>query len=231
MTAPIFIAAPVRRSGTTLLQRLCTGSGEALIFGESAANDLFVAAGMLQNKQQMMSYNGDWRDNQLREVLDGKVNQWIPDLLPEVKDYLGIHEGMLRELCAGFARSAANHGRPRWGVKFPEWPTASLHFLQAFFPESKTIYVVRDFEECLASARKMEMVRSEQDETFFRNNYDNNLNSAREHLHTDQTYFLDYALLTGDEGADELKRLADFLELKELPESVLQVRVGDYAAS
>jgi len=230
MTAPIFIAAPVRRSGTTLLQRLCTGSGEALIFGESAANDLFVAAGMLQNKQQMMSYNAEWRDNQLREVLDGQVNQWIPDLLPEVKEYLGIHEGMLRELCAGFARAAAHHGRPRWGVKFPEWPTASLYFLQSFFPESKTIYVIRDFAECLASARKMEMVRSEQDEAFFRNNYDNNLNAAREHLNPDQTYFLDYAKLVGQEGSAELKKLANFLALKELPESVLEVRVGDYPA-
>lgn len=225
--SPIFIASPVRRSGTTLLQRLCSASGEALIFGETAAGDLLSASSMFQVKEQMMSFNGEWRDNHLAEVLGGKVNQWMPDLLPEVEDYLSLHESLLHGLCAGFASAAAKHGRSRWGVKLPEWPIQSLSFWQELLPDSKTIYIVRDHDECLASALKMGIVQ-EADAPRFRQVYDQYLAYAQEHLKPAQTYFLDYSDLLDEKGPATLKALAEFTGIKTLPEEVLAVRIGNY---
>ncbi|MEM9928430.1 MAG: sulfotransferase [Bacteroidota bacterium] len=223
----LFIASPVRRSGTTLLQRLCSASGEALIFGETAAGDLLSAAAMFQAKQHTIRYNAEWRDNHLAEVLAGQVNQWIPDVLPEVDAYLAIHGVLLHLLCGGFARAAATHGRSRWGVKLPEWPIQNLLFWQQLLPASKTIYIVRDHDECLASALKMGIVQ-EQDRPRFRQVYDQYLAQARQHLLPDQTYFLNYTDLLGNKGPATLKALASFTGLSELPESVLAVRVGNY---
>ncbi len=225
--APIFIASPVRRSGTTLLQRLCCATEEALVFGESAAGDLVSAGAMFQAKQHMMQFNSAWRDRHLEEVVGGQVNQWIPDLLPEVETYLGIHEDLLRGLCTGFARAAEAHGRARWGVKLPEWPVQSLAFWQRFLPGSRTVYLVRDHDECFASALKMGIVQ-EQDAPRFRQLYDQYLQHAREQLRPEQTYFLDYADLNAEQGPATLLKLADFLGLEVLPPEVLAVRVGNY---
>lgn len=222
---PIFIAAPVRRSGTTLLQRLCCGSGEALVFGESAANDLVQAGMMFDYKRQFVSYNAGRRDELLAEVREGKVNQWIPDILPEIEEYLAIHAEALNTLCSGFAKTAKC---PRWGVKLPEWPVASLAFWQHHLPESRTIYIIRDVQECVRSAQAAGMILDADHESQFRQAYENNVALARKDLLPGQTYFLDYANLTGSSADVELDQIAKFLGLTSLPASVLAVRVGDY---
>ena len=226
LDAPIFIAAPVRRSGTTLLQRLCCGSGEALVFGEMAADDLFQLGQVMQFKQQMLGMGGRRRDEMLQEVIDGNVNQWIPDLLPFEKDYAAIQNNILDALCAGYQK-AAGEGR-RWGVKLPEWFPANLAFWQQRLPASKTIYIIRDIEECVASAKKLGMINTPQDEDFFRNNHQQFEAMARQMLKPAQTYFLDYAALCDERAQDTLKHLAEFLGLSALPAEVLQHRIGDY---
>ncbi|SER07120.1 sulfotransferase [Neolewinella agarilytica] len=223
--SPIFIAAPARRSGTTLMQRLCIASGEAMIFGESAANDLLQAGMMLQIKQQNYSYNSEWRDGIMAEVREGKVNQWIPDLLPNITDYLSLHAELLDQLCLGFATAARCS---RWGVKLPEWPVQSLVFWQNRLPESRTIYILRDVEECVQSAFTMGMLTEESHKDEFRQIHQQHLAMAKRDLSAEQTYFLDYGLLTAPSAEEELARVAAFLNLKSLPASVLEVRVGNY---
>ncbi|MBC6995949.1 sulfotransferase [Neolewinella lacunae] len=228
---PIFISSPVRRSGTTLLQRLCSATGEAIIFGETAANDLAQAGQLFQYKQQMAPHHQQWRDQILERVVAGDVNHWIPDLLPRTDTYLDLHAGALKALCAGFAAAAQEYGRREWGVKFPEWHPASLVFWQHFLPDAKVMYVVRDYEECLASARKLDMIQTDQDQALFHHNYHQHLALARQHLLPERTYFLDYAALCDARAPEELRKIAAFLGLGELPESVLAVRVGDYPSS
>lgn len=196
-----------------------------MIFGESAANDLYQAGMLFQVKQQNFTYNKDWRDKQLAEVREGKVNQWIPDLLPEITEYLSIHDKLIDQLCAGL--SAAGK-RDRWGVKLPEWPVQSLAFWQSRLPDSRTIYIVRDVEECVQSAFTMGMLTEESHKDEFRQIYQQHLAMAKRDLSAEQTYFLDYGLLTSPSAEEELARVAAFLDLKSLPSSVLEVRVGNY---
>jgi hypothetical protein len=223
---PIFIAAPVRRSGTTLLQRLCCGSGEALVFGEMAADDLFQLGQVMQYKQQMIAFGSGRRDQMLEEVLAGKVNQWIPDLLPFARDYAAIQDRVMDGLCEGYS-VAAGKGR-RWGVKLPEWYPTNLAFWQNRLPASKTIYIVREIEACVTSARRIGIIKAPEDEAFFRNNHQQFEAMARQMLKPAQTYFLDYAALCDERAEGELVRLADFLNLTALPAEVLRHRIGDY---
>lgn len=227
--APIFISSPVRRSGTTLLQRLYTGTGEAIIFGESVANDLMVAGQMLQMKKQTFVPNRLLRDQMLERVRNGSVNEWIPDLLPPIPDYLNLHEKLLNDLINGFANEAEKLGRGQWGVKLPEWPIHSLRYWQQRMPESKTIYIVRDLEECVASATTIGMIGGDQYTAQFRQIYQQHLAQAKQHLSKETTYFLDYADLVDPAKAnDQLKALGEFCGLPTLPKEVLAVRVGDY---
>lgn len=224
--APIFIAAPVRRSGTTLLQRLCCGSGEAIVFGELAADDFFQLGQVMQYKKQMVAMGGRQRDRMLQEVIDGKVNQWIPDLLPFMKDYVLLQDRVMDSLCEGYALAAGTDRR--WGVKLPEWYPPNLAFWQQRLPASRTVYVVRNVEECLASARTMGIVTTSEDEAYFRNNAQQFEAMARQMLKPEQTCFLDYAALCDERAEEELRRLASFLGLTQLPAEVLQHRVGNY---
>lgn len=197
-----------------------------MVFGESAADDFFQLGQLMQYKRQMLSFNGARRDQMLEEVKAGKVNQWIPDLLPLLKDYEAIQDSVLDALAQGYAK-AAGEGR-RWGVKLPEWYPMNLAFWQQRLPASRTVYIVRDVEECVASAKKMGMISAPEDEQFFRNNHQQFKATAQQLLRPSQTYFLDYANLCDEGAAGELVKLAAFLGLSSLPEEVLQYRVGDY---
>jgi len=197
-----------------------------MVFGESAANDLVQAGMVFTYKQQFISYSSKARDAQIAGVRAGKVNQWIPDILPETEDYLSIHSGLLDQLCAGFAAAAKCD---RWGVKLPEWPVRNLAFWQSRYPESRTIYILREIEECVSSAFKMGMLTEESHKDEFRQIYQQHLTMAKRDLSAEQTYFLDYALLTSPSAAEELEKVAAFLGLSGLPASVLAVRVGDYS--
>ena len=161
----------------------------------------------------------------MAEVREGKVNQWIPDLLPDITEYLSIHDGLLDQLCLGFSTAARCD---RWGVKLPEWPVQSLQFWQSRLPDSRTIYIVRDVEECVQSAFTMGMLTEESHKDEFRQIYQQHLAMAKQHLSAEQTYFLDYGILTSPSAEEELARVAAFLDLKALPSSVLKVRVGNY---
>ncbi len=87
---PIFISSPVRRSGTTLLQRLLCSAPNTLIFGESCVNDFSFFIGTINSRQLVFSQNKNWRNEQLTSVLNGQINNWIPDLMPEIDGYLDV---------------------------------------------------------------------------------------------------------------------------------------------
>jgi hypothetical protein len=160
---PLIITAPVIRSGTTLLQRLLCSSRQALIYGEMCAQDLEFFLNLYTFKAQEYNYHKPTFTLGLQRVLAGEVNDWIPDLMPDVDGYLAA---MSQSAFAGiiYCRDyAARVGRPVWGFKYPGWRPPMIGLLHAVMPRSRFIFIYRDVVECLKSAKAKQAVNSPQE--------------------------------------------------------------------
>lgn len=190
--APIIISAPVRRSGTTLIQRILTSSGQALIYGESCANDLQISINLYLGKKAMLSSQKGWRTQQLNAVLAGNVNDWIPDLMPDIDTYLAAYQKQVIQCLDVYKRFAYQEGRQQWGMKLPEWPPTNLIQAKSFFPNLKIIYITRDLTSCVKSAKKVDMIRSLTELEQFARTWLYHLQSAQQQLNGDFILKLSY---------------------------------------
>ncbi|MFK8009758.1 MAG: sulfotransferase [Saprospiraceae bacterium] len=158
-TPPIIISSPVRRSGTTLLQRLLTSAPNTLIYGESCANDFQMFTNFYLAKQLQLAASKNWRNEQLDSVLEGNVNDWIPDLMPNIDEYLEDMKKSFLQFFNSYPNFAKQKNRTNWGMKLPEWNPTNLKLIEQFFPNFKIIYITRNLEDCVRSAKKVEMVK------------------------------------------------------------------------
>jgi Sulfotransferase family len=150
---PLVITAPTIRSGTTLLQRLLCSSSKALIYGEPCAQDLEFFLHLYTCKAQQYDCRREEVSTSLRKVLSGEVNDWIPTLMPDVKEYLkALGQGAFSGIsyCRDYAIQA---GRPFWGFKHPGWNPVTVRLMRTLMPRSRFIFIHRDLKDCLKSAK------------------------------------------------------------------------------
>ncbi|MEL6656677.1 MAG: sulfotransferase [Bacteroidota bacterium] len=225
---PIFIASPIQRCGTTLLQRLLSSAPSTLIFGETVANDIHLLASLYQNKQLMLNGpHNAWRQQQLQAVLNGQVNAWIPDLLPDTSKYMANFKGLLDNYCAFYQGYVEQEGRTQWGCKMPGWPIMQLSFILELLPEAKVIYIDRPLEDCVVSARTINLCLDEASTQQFRQFYTFNKTHAPQKLPADRTLWLDYQQI--EEAPSELiQQLEDFTGAQPIDREVLKHRIGNY---
>lgn len=156
---PILISSPTRRSGTTLIQRLLTSAPNTIIYGETCANDIMMLTNLYTSKVSYLESSKNWRNKQLKSVLNGEVNQWIPDLMPDIDKYLEAVKSSFYSIFNHYESFAKEHDKTIWGTKLPEWNVYNLNLVKTFFPECKIIYVIRDLGDCLRSAKAINMVQ------------------------------------------------------------------------
>jgi hypothetical protein len=160
---PLIVTAPVIRSGTTLLQRLLCSSRQALIYGEMSAQDLEFFLNLYTFKVQEYTYHKQMYAAGLGRILQGDVNDWIPDLMPDIDEYLAA---MSQSAFAGiiYCREyAAKVRRPLWGFKHPGWKPPMIRLLRAVTPKSRFIFIYRDVIDCLKSAKAQQAINSHQE--------------------------------------------------------------------
>lgn len=151
--APVLVTSPSIRSGTTLLQRLLCSSPQAIIFGEEIGKDLEIALQVLASRQIVYTHSRARFEGSLRRVLAGDTGDWIPDLMPDLDDYLGaLQAGAFAGLSA-CARQAAAAGRPLWGFKYPGMSPALIRLLTGFLPGTRVVYVHRGLAATARSAK------------------------------------------------------------------------------
>lgn len=226
---PIFIASPAQRCGTTLLQRLLSSAPNALIFGETVANDIHLFASLYQNKELMLNGpHNAWRDQQLKATLGGDVNDWIPDLMPDREEYLANFKETLTRYCSFYQAYVEKHGRQFWGCKMPAWPVLQLSFLLQQLPAAKVLYIERPVEECVVSARTINMCLDEQSTQQFRHFYAHNQTQARHQLPAERTLYVDYQALC-DEPAKIIAELETFTGAHPIDKTVMGHKIANYA--
>lgn len=225
---PILIASPVRRCGTTLLQRLLCSSSNCLIYGESCANDIIMTTNMMVTKEMQFASSQNWRNQQLEQVLHGEVNHWIPDLMPEMSGYLDNFRSSMNSIITHYPDFAALHGRSFWGAKLPEWNVHHLVQLNQKFPGIKIIYLNRQLAACLRSAKAMGMVQNQEDARFFCQLWKHNSEFVQHNLKGENILHLQYENLVND-PEECVNQIAKFTGAKDMKVSIFEHKVNDYS--
>lgn len=231
---PIIITSPTIRSGTTLLQRLLCSATNALIYGETCAQDLELFLTLYPSKAMMYNIGKPDYAASLSRVQAGDVNDWILDLMPDIDGYLAqLSRGCfsLLDYCRDYAVGA---GRPVWGVKAPGFKPHTMALIRQAMPKSRFIYIHRDVLDCLRSAKARQTVRSEQDVKEFCTSWADNLGYALNLRHEPFMLLLEYAELIAEPAAS-LQQMAAFSGAQEMRLEVLNrkinTRLSDASAS
>lgn len=148
-TAPVFVLAGGRRTGSTLVQRLLISSGKILIWGEHdgvLVRQLYQLAFGMQ--QWLKSGVGALR--QLQDFRQQGYNCWIPNMCPPLNHFEDGCRALLEQSLGVPARAM---GYERWGFKEVRYGAGAAKFLQALYPDAGFVLLVRDPRSCLLSIR------------------------------------------------------------------------------
>ena len=161
MKTPIFVFSAGWRSGSTLVQRMITASGEALIWGESGgALDCFADA--IERYVQMLGPggqrykrgfggNGAEQFEKFRAKGPDGVHEFIACMNPPEEIICAAFRKMLESL---YAMPAIEMGYARWGIKEVQSGIRAAGFLKKLYPDAKFVFLVRNPLDCLLSMKR-----------------------------------------------------------------------------
>ncbi|MEM8906828.1 MAG: sulfotransferase [Bacteroidota bacterium] len=223
---PVLIASPVRRSGTTLLQRLLCSAPNALIYGENCANELQIFSNILLSKQLFFQSSSAVRDELLERVLAGEVNDWIADLMPPMAGYQAALQKSCLSIFEHYQQFAQEQGRNVWGMKMAEWHPSSLQQLQQLLPQSRLLYIHRPLADCVRSAKRVNMVQGTAEIQQFSQTYRQFLDFV-EQQYPHQRLLVDYERLLAQPEL-VVSEIEAFTGAKGIQISVLQERINTF---
>ncbi len=225
--SPILITSPCQRSGTTLLVRLLNSTSNSIIYGENAANDIFFLINQLTHRKLFLSSDKSQRDTLLQSMLEGNVNQWIPDLLPKVDSYLNSLENAFLSHIRFFQDYSKKENREVWGVKQPGWTGGNVNVFRSCLPDSKVIYIYRDMKACLKSAKGIQMVNSFDEAKVFLQGYLDSYNSVMQLPDSDRLLKIDFNELV-DYPKKIITEIEAFTGAKNINQEILKIKVNTY---
>ncbi len=145
---PVFILSCVWRTGSTLLQRVLSSSGELFLWGEP-----YPASMLIQNLyRSALAYRKDVPlvdDYFVRrmiavdpdEFIQAPHMYWMANIYPDPLYFRSAQRVALEQL---FGSSAQSHGFSRWGGKFVRLNGAHAEYLYWLFPDARFVYLTRN---------------------------------------------------------------------------------------
>ena len=227
---PLIITSPTIRSGTTLLQRLLCSSRKTLIYGELVAQDLEFFLNLYAFKVQEYSHHRHLFTRGLQQVLAGDVDDWIPDLMPDVDEYLNAFGQAAFSgfrYCHDYARRV---GRPVWGVKYPGWKPAFVRLLRTMMPRARFVVITRDLAACARSAKAQILLGSLPELTEFSRTWVEGMEYWRSVGDDSAVLALSYEELTAAPETT-LRRLSEFAGVDDIKPEVLQRKINTLSGS
>jgi sulfotransferase family protein len=149
---PIFIFSSSWRSGSTLLQRFITSSGEILIWGETGGALNAIANAIAGWEQITANSTHRFSDATggggeaayykfIAATKSEHPNQWIANLSPPYSDILASFRDMFDGL---YRQRALTLGYQRYGFKETRCDLDTAHHLRALFPDARFVFLVRN---------------------------------------------------------------------------------------
>lgn len=159
---PVFVFSSSWRSGSTLLQRYITASGEVFVWGETggALNALRDAlAGWEQitadSSRRFVNSSGGGGEQSYNEVISSPksahAQQWIANITPPYTDIISSVRSMLMDL---YGKRAEALGYARFGIKETRCDLITAKYLQVLFPDAKFIFLVRNPLDVILSIKR-----------------------------------------------------------------------------
>lgn len=159
---PIFLFSSSWRSGSTLLQRFITATGDILVWGETggALNAITEAtAGWDQitaDSSRRFPYsvggNGEAAYQEFVTAPKSKhAHLWIANLSPPYADILAELRDMFDTL---YRQRAQSLGYPRYGFKETRCDLNTARQLQTLFPDARFIFLVRNPLDVILSIKR-----------------------------------------------------------------------------
>lgn len=151
--APILIAAPCWRSGSTLVQRLVNSSDRHFIWGEPYAHTHMVERWVESLEAFGNGYpepNYLWKEG---DGIDTLRDDWTANMFPPMKQWFEAQRLWFQTSLA----SPPEMGARQWGLKTVRFDDTHVRYMRWLFPRMKTIVVLRD---PLASYRSYKQWRS-----------------------------------------------------------------------
>jgi hypothetical protein len=223
--APLFVAAPTTRCGTTLLQRVLNSSSNALVLGEVVAQTLLDHVQAYAARAALPARAAEQRRD-LERALRGEPF-WCPHLTGDAAGFVALFRDALERFVRFHEAEAHAHGRSLWGAKLPTVPVDSLRTLRAILPGSKVIYVVRDLVAAAASAKARRFLRAPLDFERFAERWQAGviaIEALRADPHVLVVTYEDLARCS----AGTLRELAAFTGARDLDPRVLKARVNTW---
>lgn len=225
--SPILITSPCQRSGSTLLVRLLNSSSNTLIYGENAANDISFLLNQLTHRKLLLGSGKNERDKQLQSMLDGSVNQWIPDLLPKVDDYLESMEKAFLSHIQFFEEAAKKENRNVWGAKQPGWTGGNINVFRNCLPNSKVIYIYRDMEACVKSAKGIQIINNFDEAKFFLEGYLQSYNSVMQLPDSEKLLKISFTDLV-EKPMEIISEITAFTSALNIDQKIMKIKVNTY---
>lgn len=148
---PILLLGSAWRSGSTLLQRIVTGGGDALVWGEP-----WHRADLVHRlAESVQAIGGTWPAHPVfyDEVISDDVpaaQSWLANLFPEAVDLVEGHRALFRTT---FAEPARRRGYATWGIKDVRMGIEATAYFRWLFPDARIVFIHRDPMACWISYR------------------------------------------------------------------------------
>lgn len=147
--SPVFIFSAGWRSGSTLLQRLVTSSGDVFVWGEPYDHSELIQS----LARTMTAFSHSWPPTPKfynGETIDTLSNRWIATLYPSCLSLLKGHRAVFETT---FAKPALASGANRWGIKEVRLDIGHAHYLKLLYPSAKFLFLYRNPYESYRSYR------------------------------------------------------------------------------
>jgi len=181
-----------------------------------------------QTKQLNLMPQKVVQDELMEQVLEGKVNDWIANLMPPTADHLAAIAKSYFGILTYYRDFAHEKKRPIWGLKMAEWSTQQLRQIERFFPEIKVVYIQRNLADCARSVVRINLVRNENELEQFCQTWQHNIQQLQSDFPKEKLLFIDYQELLENPNK-VIGELEDFTGAKGIDRSVLEKKINTFS--
>jgi len=159
--SPVIVTSPTPRCGTTLVQRLLTGSRNAFVYGEEVGHQIRTITVWLMGLVRQFEQVRHFVDADFARALAGALTDWRPGLTAPTDVMLRAWIETYYQLPYALAEFSRSVDRPVWGFKGPGYDRDTLKAFLFMLPNARVVYVVRNLGDVLKSAKARRFVTDE----------------------------------------------------------------------
>ncbi len=223
--SPVIVLSPLQRSGTTLIQRLLCSASNTLIYGDTVGQEVEFFAKYAMARSQMVGFQQSQIAPIRQAVLRGDVSDFITPLAPTMETYLAGFRAAAHAWLEGCHREAVEVDRPVWGWKLAGADAMALPILAEWFPQARWIWIERDINDCLRSAKAAAMFATAEQAGMMARHAEHS-RQVFSSLRLQHLLSLNFAAMTTD-PTDTVSRLEKFTGAHGVHPAVFDHRVND----